>query len=532
MFRRLFKILDPNTRRRLRRFGGIRRAKWSLFTLLAIFLISVFSNFIANEKPLMVKANGNLFFPVLKFYPESAFTGSGVNTRPRYKELEKRPLFAENDSNWMLWPLVRNGPEESLEASQIEEEIDTTLTVTFEPAAQIATLEIDANGLIQRSRGAAGFFGKQSDLELRRAPLEEGDVKVPEPIKAAVAKQFENQATGAIESTNDRGIVFSLREFEPRSRAPRLVRISLERQPDAGEVEEAILDESLAWVGGPPAAWEVLAESDRADILKLAEDAMIVPQDSLGVSGPDGKLRVSFDRETVEFPFRPVKGHLFGLDNSGRDVGVRILYATRTALLFGAILVLFTFAIGIFLGAIQGYFGGKTDMFGQRLTEIWESMPFLLIMILLSSIYGRSFLLLGLVYGIFNWIGISYYIRAEFLRLRKLPFVEAARVMGIGRWKIMFRHIFPNALVPVITFFPFALVGAIFMLTALDYLNFGLPPGTPSWGTLLDQGQKQPYAWWLILYPSIALFIVSLLGIFIGEGVRAAFDPRTNSKLE
>ncbi|HQZ29971.1 MAG TPA: ABC transporter permease subunit, partial [Verrucomicrobiales bacterium] len=144
---------------------------------------------------------------------------------------------------------------------------------------------------------------------------------------------------------------------------------------------------------------------------------------------------------------------------------------------------------------------------------------------------GRSFLLLGFVYGIFNWIGISYYVRAEFLRLRKLPFVEAARVMGIGRWKIMFRHIFPNALVPIITFFPFSLVGSIFVLTALDYLGFGLPPGTPSWGNLLDQGQSQTYAWWLTLYPSLALFLVSLLGIFIGEGVRAAFDPRTDSKL-
>jgi microcin C transport system permease protein len=306
----------------------------------------------------------------------------------------------------------------------------------------------------------------------------------------------------------------------------------MERRSESGDVEEGVLNENMEWTGSEPPVWADLPGESRERVLERARDAMVVPQEPLGLSGPDGKISVTFDRETVEFPFRPVKGHAFGLDNSGRDVGVRILYATRTALLFGLLLVIFTYVIGIFLGSIQGYFGGRADLVGQRLTEIWESMPFLLIMILLSSIYGRSFLLLGFVYGIFNWIGISYYMRAEFLKLRQLPFVEAARVMGIGRWKIMFRHILPNALVPVITFFPFALVGAIFVLTALDYLGFGLPPGTPSWGNLLDQGQVQSYAWWLILYPSLALFIVSLLGIFIGEGVRAAFDPRTDSKLQ
>lgn len=530
MFGRFIQILDPNTRRRLRRFGGIKRAKWSLFILLGIFLISLFANFLANEKPLLVKANGSLYFPVVKFYPESEFTGSTVKTRPRYKELEKLPLFAENEKNWMLWPLIPYGPEESLDTDQIE--IDTTLTVKLEPAEQLATVEIDANGLIQRSRGAAGFYGKQSDIELRRQPLATGEVSVPDKVQEAVARQFKNEAVKAVNVKSGEGIVFSLREYSPKSRAPKLVRVSMERRANLDAAETAVMDAELGWIGDPPAQWEKIGDTDREEVMSRAREAMIVPQEPISVSSPDGKLLVSFDRETVEFPFRPVNSHLMGLDNSGRDVGVRIFYATRTALLFGVILVIFTFAIGIFLGAVQGYFGGKTDMFGQRLTEIWESMPFLLIMILLSSIYGRSFILLGLVYGVFNWIGISYYIRAEFLRLRKLPFVEAARVMGIGRWKIMFRHIFPNALVPVITFFPFSLVGAIFMLTALDYLGFGLPPGTPSWGNLLDQGQVHPYAWWLILYPSIALFVVSLLGIFIGEGVRAAFDPRTNSKLE
>ncbi len=525
-----FHLLDPNTRRRLARFGKIKRAKWSLILLLAIFAVSLFSNFLANDRPLAAKANGKLYFPVLRFYPESEFTGSGIHTQPRYKELEKTPLFAEDDANWMLWPLVRNGPEESLSPSQIE--VDPTLTLTFAPADQIASVDVDAGLAIQRSRGAAGFYGKDTDLALRGQPLAGEGVDLPEPIRSALALRFANQAAPAASATNGEGVAFHLTPFTPGRAAPRLVRVSMERRAGKGRAEKAVLSAELEFLADPPAVWEELDDSARAAILAIAEKATVVPQEPYELSTPAGKLTVSFQRETIEFPFRPVKGHALGLDNSGRDVGVRILYATRTALLFGVLLVVFPYFIGIFLGAVQGYFGGKIDLAGQRLTEIWEAMPFLLIMILLSSIYGRSFLLLGFVYGIFNWIGISYYMRAEFLRLRKLPFVEAAKVMGIGRWKIMFSHILPNALVPVITFFPFALVGSIFTLTALDYLGFGLPPGTPSWGNLLDQGQSQPYAWWLILYPSLALFLVSLLGIFIGEGVRAAFDPRTDSKLE
>ncbi|MEX2581480.1 MAG: ABC transporter permease subunit [Verrucomicrobiales bacterium] len=530
MIGRFAHFLDPNTRRRLRRFGNIKRAKWSLALLLAIFVLSLFSNFIANEKPLIVKVNDRLFFPVVKFYPDDAFTGSGLNTRPQYKDLEELPLFRENDENWMLWPLIPFGPEESLEASRID--IDPILTLTFSHADQIAVVDVDSGLVIQRSRGAAGFYGEDYEHALRRQPLGSGDVDAPEKIREAVAQRFRNQAAPAVEEVNDDGIAFGLGAYEPKSRPPKLARISMERRAGANGTEKAVVTPEMEFLTDPPEIWEQLAEESRNEILSRAQEALVVPQENMNVSGPGGKISVAFERETVEFPFRPVKHHAFGLDNSGRDVGVRILYATRTALIFGLLLVVFTYVIGIGVGAIQGYFGGKTDMFGQRLTEIWESMPFLLIMILLSSIYGRSFFLLGFIYGIFNWIGISYYMRAEFLRLRKQPFVEAARVMGIGRWKIMFRHVLPNALVPVITFFPFALVGAIFMLTALDYLGFGLPPGTPSWGNLLDQGQVQSYAWWLTLYPSIALFIVSLLGIFIGEGVRAAFDPRTDSKLE
>ncbi|MCE2488102.1 MAG: ABC transporter permease subunit, partial [Desulfurellaceae bacterium] len=154
------------------------------------------------------------------------------------------------------------------------------------------------------------------------------------------------------------------------------------------------------------------------------------------------------------------------------------------------------------------------------------------VIILMGSVFGRSFGLLLFIYAIFNWISISYYMRAEFLKLRQTAFVEAARCLGIPSFRIIVRHILPNSLVPIITFFPFSLVGAIGALSALDYLGFGLPPPTPSWGELLSQAQVHTDAWYLIVYPFAALFSVILLGVFVGEGVRSAFDPRSASRLE
>ncbi len=531
MFHRLISILDPNTRRRLRRFGKIKRAKWSLVLLSLIFVISLFSNFLANDKPLMVKCEGSLYFPVVKFYPDDVFTGSGRMTRARYKTLESSALFSENDNNWMWWPLFRYGPNESLRASDIE--IDETLTITLKKASRVATLDVDSKLFIQRSRNAVSFYEATSEGSLRRQAMETDAMPVPDAIKAAIADRFANNAAPAIKKVSGRkNVAYSLGSFSPRSRPPKLVRVTLREADEAGDAQTGVLNKEMQFEGTAPALWRDLEEKDKTAILDRARESLVVQVENLNLDTKQGRITVNIKRETVSFPFRPVKGHSLGLDESGRDVLVLILYGTRIALLFALALVIFTSLIGIFLGAIQGYFGGKIDMIGQRLTEIWSAMPFLFIMILLSSIYGRSFFLLWFVSALFNWIGMSIYMRAEFLRLRKLPFVESARVMGIGRWKIMFRSILPNALVPVITFFPFELVGNIFILTSLDFLGFGLAPGTPSWGNLLDQGRIFPYGWWLVLYPAIALLVVSLLGIFIGEGVRAAFDPRNESKLE
>ena len=234
----------------------------------------------------------------------------------------------------------------------------------------------------------------------------------------------------------------------------------------------------------------------------------------------------------VGFPFRPVPEHPFGIDAGGRDVYARVVHGMRIALVFGLVLAFLGMLFGLVIGAIEGYFGGKTDIVLQRFTEIWSAMPFLYVMIFIGSTMGRSFTVLMVCYAIFNWITVSYYMRAEFLRLRMRTFVEAAKVQGCSAARIIFVHILPNALTPLITLFPFLLMGAIGSLAALDFLGFGLPPMTPSCGELLQEAQQFRSAWWLILFPSAALFIVMLLTVLVGEGLRDAFDPRQEARLE
>ena len=234
----------------------------------------------------------------------------------------------------------------------------------------------------------------------------------------------------------------------------------------------------------------------------------------------------------VSFPFRPVPEHPFGIDAGGRDVYARVVHGMRIALVFGLALAALGMLFGLVIGAVEGYFGGTTDIVLQRFTEIWSAMPFLYVMIFIGSTLGRSFTVLMVCYAIFNWITVSYYMRAEFLRLRMRTFVDAAKVQGLSAARIIFVHILPNALTPLITLFPFLLMGAIGSLAALDFLGFGLPPMTPSCGELLAEAQQFRSAWWLILFPSAALFIVMLLTVLIGEGLRDAFDPRQESRLE
>jgi microcin C transport system permease protein len=198
---------------------------------------------------------------------------------------------------------------------------------------------------------------------------------------------------------------------------------------------------------------------------------------------------------------------------------------------FALVLAVLSAVMGIIVGGIQGYAGGWVDLAGQRLIEVWSALPFLYVVILIGSIYGQTFGVLLFVFLLFEWIGLSYYMRGEFYRLKHQTFTQAAQALGAGSFRILYRHILPNAMVPVITLFPFMLIGGISALTSLDFLGFGLPPPTPSWGEMLQQGLKYLYAPWLAFSSVIALFSTLLLASFVGEGARAAFDPRSSNAI-
>lgn len=227
------------------------------------------------------------------------------------------------------------------------------------------------------------------------------------------------------------------------------------------------------------------------------------------------------------YPGAPSKDNWFGTDDRGRDVLARLIYGFRYSFGFAILVWLMSFFIGISAGAIMGYAGGVVDMIGQRLVEIFDAIPTLLLLITLMTIFGASLGLLVVFSALFGWIMISIYTRAEFLKLRNREFVQSARAIGASHFQIIFKHILPNALGPVVTFSPFTIASGISSLAALDYLGFGLPPPTPSWGELLGQAQNNfTIAWWLAVYPSLALFISLVVLNLIGEGVREALDPR------
>jgi len=225
------------------------------------------------------------------------------------------------------------------------------------------------------------------------------------------------------------------------------------------------------------------------------------------------------------FPSPPSAQNWLGTDASGGDVLARLLYGTRISLLFGILLTLFSSVIGIVVGAVQGYFGGRVDLIGQRVIEVWSGMPALFLLILLSSVIQPNFWWLLLVTVIFGWMGLVSVVRAEFLRTRNFDYIRAAQALGVSDGRIMLRHMLPNAMVATLTFLPFILCGSIATLTSLDFLGFGLPVGSPSLGELLLQGKNNLQAPWLGLAGFFTLAILLSLLIFIGEAVRDAFDP-------
>mgnify|MGYP000394865256 CR=1 FL=1 len=231
-------------------------------------------------------------------------------------------------------------------------------------------------------------------------------------------------------------------------------------------------------------------------------------------------------QNTAPNPAPPSAQNLLGTDDRGRDVLARLIYGFRLSVIFALILTSIGVVLGVIAGAIQGYFGGRVDIISQRLIEIWSAMPELYLLIIFASLFQPSVLLLIVLLSLFGWMGLADYVRAEFLKGRNMDYVIAARAMGLSDRAIMWRHLLPNGLTPVITFMPFRISAAIMALTSLDFLGLGVPPSTPSLGELLAQGKDNIESWWLSLTTFVVLVGTLMLLIFIGEALREAMDTR------
>ncbi|MFZ8934723.1 MAG: ABC transporter permease subunit [Bacteriovoracaceae bacterium] len=278
--------------------------------------------------------------------------------------------------------------------------------------------------------------------------------------------------------------------------------------------------------------WPIFAEYRATEF--GVTDSMVVNFRKLKMSEDDMAVWPLVDWDPFEsnrivevYPSPPSENNWFGTDDRGRDVFTRILYGFKYSIIYAVVVWVFSTIIGIIVGGVMGYFGGRVDFFGLRFVEIFSTVPSFFLLLILISLFTPSLTLLVIISSIFGWVGISYYVRGEFLKNRNREFVEAARATGVPTWKILFKHILPNSLIPVITFAPFTIAGHIAGLASLDFLGFGLEIPTPSWGELLAQAHKNfTIAWWLAVFPSGALFLTLVMMNLVGEGVRDAFDPR------
>ncbi len=359
--------LSPLNKRRWENFKANRRGYWSLWIFMVLFILSLFAEFIANDKPFFIYMQGKTYFPAVVSYPETAF-GGDFETAADYRDPFLKKLIAEK-GGFMLWPPIR--------------------------------YSYDTHNL---------------------------DLPTPAPSKPT---------------------------------------------------------------------WMLTEQECKAVVERK------------GLKG-----------------CRDLEYNWIGTDDQGRDVVARILYGFRISVLFGLILTIFSSIVGVAAGAVQGYFGGWTDLLFQRFIEIWTAIPSLYLLLIISSVLVPGFFVLLGILLLFSWVSLVGLVRAEFLRGRNFEYIQAARALGVSSATIMFRHLLPNAMVATMTFLPFILSSSVMTLTSLDFLGFGLPPGSPSLGEMLSQGKSNVQAPWLGLSGFITLAVMLSLLIFIGEAVRDAFDPR------
>ena len=359
--------LSPINRRRWQNFKANKRGYWSFWIFMILFIVTLFAEFLANDKPFMIRYEGRFYFPSIMTYAETDFGGE-FETAADYRDPYLQKLIADKGGS-VIWPLIR-------------------------------------------------YSYSTHNL----------DLPTPAPSKPT-------------------------------------------------------------WM------------------LTEAECKSVV------------------DRKGLK-SCRDLEYNWLGTDDQGRDVAARLIYGFRISVLFGLVLTIISSAIGIAAGAVQGYFGGWVDLLFQRVIEIWTSVPSLYLLLIISSVLVPGFFVLLGILLLFSWVSLVGLVRAEFLRGRNFEYIQAARALGVSNAVIMFRHLLPNAMVATLTFLPFILSSSVMTLTALDFLGFGLPPGSPSLGELLSQGKANVQAPWLGLAGFFSIAIMLSLLIFIGEAVRDAFDPR------
>ncbi len=507
-----------------KRFRRNPRAFWSLIILSGLYIISLFANLICTEKPLWIKADGKSYFPLISHVSEDTLFGNGITSEPEFSKLKTHTLFASNSANRILFAPYRYGPQKVVSPEDFQDY--RRLKISIEPHIKVGRCNLLQDFTIARPVACDLFLDESQNNNLTNIWQ-----TTPEFL-VAISNRFNN-----IESPRFSGILqghgtnapirVSMLKYRPRGQAPKSLRLRIAPDESGTKYSPIFITVSRDKVANATQLTSRTKEEFKT-ILELVEK--LDGETTSATATLVNETKITVELEHVSWPFRPTPNHWMGIDNAGRDVFARILFGLRTAMTFGLLLVGWSMLLGILIGSLQGYFGGWVDLSTQRAIEIWSALPFLYIMILIGSILGQSFCLLLFCYGLFNWIGVSYYVRAEFLRLRKRPFVEAAKCQGLSSMRIIWHHILPNALTPLVTLMPFNLVGAIASISALDFLGYGLPPLTPSWGELLQQAQQNSAAWWLILYPATILFLVMLLSVFIGEGLRDAYDPKPKSR--
>ena len=534
---------DSIFKKRIRKFKATKRGYYSLIILIIFFVISLTAPFTINNYALIVKANNNIYFPAInnlisesflnnifsldiyepKSLAQEPFIDSNNNgtwdLNEKYEDLNSNKKWDKNDhiksyrmlkkhfrtidNSYVVLPLYPYGPYELDILSELDEEfIDTGNGIPdgFEEWFDCNGNDIfDEDDILDNDLGNNRWDPDEPFVDLGNNKWDENEFYFDENGNCEY-----DQGEEFIDVGNGKW-----------DKEEKFTDTNNNNKWDEAEIYIDSNNDGKYNLSPRPATFpywmkNLILALNKLDFLNIFTDFEI--------------------KEIIEESSRTY--NILGTDNQGRDVFARLVYAFKISLLFAIIVWSLSYTIGIIVGSTIGYIGGKLDLFGYRIIEIYSSMPFLFLLMILASFIKPSIFILATMYVLITgWIGISWYVRGEFLREKSKDYVSAAVSMGQSHTKIIFKHILPNALTPIVTFAPFGIMGYISGLVSLDYLGFGLQPPTPSWGEMVSQGVANLQYWHLVLFPLLIIGITLFLITLIGEAVRSAFDPKVHSRL-